>query len=158
LEIASLDQSIDSDRRQDVAVGPKHGSDLVDMLRDIGIVFRAESGIACRATLHLTHAFCDTALRDAIHRSVTLLLQQVSKRACAASVALSIAAALDGSIVVRMDVLDPDGACVEQLPPAFLKRLARQRSRLLERGVRLETRDDSLSAVLVVPGALVSMS
>lgn len=151
-----MDRSIESDRRTRV-VGPKRGPDLVDMLRELGIVFRAESGIACRVTPAVEHAFCDTALGNTINRSVSVLLQQVSKRAHATLVALSIATALDGSVLIRLDVDEPVGTAVEETPPAVRARLSRLRGRLVEFGVRLETHGDSPSALLVVPGPLVSV-
>jgi len=151
-----LDRSIEGTRRTR-ALGPKRGPDLVEMLRELGIVFRAESGLACRVTPDVPHAFCDSALGTLINRGVSLLLQQVSKRALATLVALSIEAAADGSIVIRVDVDEPDGAPVTEAPPAMRARLTRMRGHLLELGVRLETDPRSLSAQVVVPGALVWM-
>ena len=135
---------------------PKLGADLVDLLKELGIVFRAESGIACRVTADVPHAFCDSGLADVINRSVSLLLQQVSKRACATLVTLLIAAEPDGSIVIRVDVDEPDRASVEDAPPSVRSRLARLRGRFRVLGVHLETHRDSASARLVVPHALVS--
>jgi hypothetical protein len=156
MEWTTVDRSIERTRRTRV-VGPKRGPDLVEMLRDLAIVFRAESGIPCRVTLDVAHAFCDSALGTLINRGMGLLLQQVSKRAVATLVALSIGKGSDESIVIRVDVDEPHGARAEEPPPAVRARVTRMRALLLELGVRLETDAHASSALLVVPSALVSV-
>jgi hypothetical protein len=107
-------------------------------------------------TPDVAHVFCDTALGNTINRSVSVLLQQVSQRAHATLVALIATTASDGSILIRPTSTSRRGPRSRSYRRRCVP-VSRLRGRLVEFGVRLETHGDSPSALLVVPGPLVSV-
>src|SRR4029079_8045289 len=106
LEVERMGQSTDGHGRND-ARSSRAGTDFVDALRELCIVFRAESGITCRSSLDAVDTRCDVAIADAIHRSVRLLLRDVSERGCANAVTLRFGSHQDGSFIVRVEVEEP---------------------------------------------------
>jgi hypothetical protein len=129
-------------------------ADFVDALRELCIVFRVESGITCRSSVDAVDTCCDAAIADAIHRSVRLLLRDVSERRRASAVTLSVGSQADGSVLVRVEIEEPPPARGISAPA--LAQLVDLRSRLAAVGVQLEFASDSLQVRIVVPRALVS--
>ncbi len=148
-----MGQSLGGRGRND-ACSSRAGADFVNALRELCIVFRAESGITCRSSVDAVESCCDAAIADAIHRSVRLLLRDVSERRRANAVTLSVGAQSDGSVLVRVEIDEPPAASGISTPA--VAQLVDLRNRLAALGVRMEFASDSLRVSIVVPRELMS--
>ena len=148
-----MGQSTDGRGRSDVRRSTA-GADFVDALRELCIVFRAESGITCRSSVDAVDACCDAAIADAIHRSVRLLLRDVSEGRRASAVTLSVGSQSDGSVLVRVEIEEPTPA--RGISSPALAQLVDLRRRLDAVGVQMEFASDSLQVRILVPRALLS--
>ncbi len=148
-----MGQSMDGHGRND-ARSSRAGADFVDALRELCIVFRAESGITCRSAVDAIDTCCDAGIAEAIHRSVRLLLRDVSERRCANAVTLSVGSQADGSVLVRVEIEEP--AAAPGISTAARARLVDLQSRLAAVGVQMEFASDSLRVRIAVPRALMS--
>jgi hypothetical protein len=149
-EGARVTQSVRSRRRSSAGTSAPR-TDFIDDLRELCIVFRAESGISCRTGLDIGSVHCDAAVGDAIRRSVGVLFAHVSKRARATAVTVTADAQADGAVLVRVDVEEAVSASAEPIPPAARSRLHALQVRLLALGVQMDLDRDLLRASFVVP-------
>ena len=113
-------------------------TDFVNSLRELCIVFRAESGIPCRAMLDAGPVYCSAAVGDAINRGVSVLLGHVSKRGRATVVAVTAETQLDGAVLVSVEVYEPGEVSADAAAPAVRARLEDLQGRLTALGVRMD--------------------
>jgi len=111
--------------------------------------------IVVHVPLRAVDACCDAAIADAIHRSVRLLLRDVSEGRRASAVTLSVGSQTsDGSVLVRVEIEEP--APARGISSPALAQLVDLRRRLAAVGVQMEFASDTLQVRIVVPRALLS--
>ena len=131
-------------------------SDFVNSLRELCIVFRAESGIPCRTLLDAGSVYCSAAVGDAINRSVSVLLRHVSKSGRAALVAVTAGTQLDGAVLVSVEVEERRAVSADAPAPAVRARLEDLQGRLARLGVQMDVDAELRHVRFVVPRRLLT--
>jgi signal transduction histidine kinase len=77
--------------------------DLFAEIRELCVVFRAESGMVCRMTIDERHTRFEAVVADAILRNIRRLLANISRVRRGTLVTLSSGTYADGSVFIRIE-------------------------------------------------------